>query len=629
MKCHLILLLLFSLLDKIYGLDSYISQPKIEFVDYDNNTSVTILSGLTEHGKIDNKTFTTSANHGNIEAVFVKDGSFSCAFNQTNLALCSFGLYLENIDEKYKKAESFRNIEPIVAKFQLDNKYIENEERDDYYFNVGVTGWSYLGGILYNFSIVDNWNIIDSRSIQKIGDYVVDGAEYTIYNNYKDHYYNYISYRKEPRNDGTIDVTAHFKEWEELGINIYSIKEVNVYMEIESFENADPVTGSSKFLLSDVYFDERDSKCSEKIQDYGFECCSNDCEVIYTDNYGPWGFENEEWCGCGKVSTTTTTATTTSTNSSSETNSVTVKNSKNGTLGDKYYQLFIENGGENFATFNDDGTFTCTFKNSYDGFCQYGYYFKDEITVNETVSVDYSYETPIYHNVGYTDTGIYGKAQLENKSNEYVEYYIIEDQEKFTSKESNRIGNYTVDGAVYSFYVEKNRYFFIDGSVFRKIYGVRNIPRNSGTIDVIAHVQQWKEFGYRVGKFVNMFLYTDNYYMGKRKTIYAVYNFTKFNINIGKKEEPSKDLCSPIIIKQGYKCCSPNCKTVYVDKDGNWGVENNQWCGCMNEVPKKKGDCSKKITDLGFDCCPKNCKVIYKDEDGDWGVHNGQWCGCN
>jgi len=27
-----------------------------------------------------------------------------------------------------------------------------------------------------------------------------------------------------------------------------------------------------------------------------------------------------------------------------------------------------------------------------------------------------------------------------------------------------------------------------------------------------------------------------------------------------------------------YKCCS-KCDVIYTDDDGDWGVENNKWCG--------------------------------------------------
>jgi len=44
------------------------------------------------------------------------------------------------------------------------------------------------------------------------------------------------------------------------------------------------------------------SQCSAAITKQGYKCCSNKCEIIYTDNDGTWGAENGEWCGCSKAS---------------------------------------------------------------------------------------------------------------------------------------------------------------------------------------------------------------------------------------------------------------------------------------------------------------------------------------
>ncbi|ORY28210.1 hypothetical protein LY90DRAFT_361241, partial [Neocallimastix californiae] len=81
---------------------------------------------------------------------------------------------------------------------------------------------------------------------------------------------------------------------------------------------------------------------------------------------------------------------------------------------------------------------------------------------------------------------------------------------------------------------------------------------------------------------------------------------------------------------QGYECCPSDCETIYTDDDGDWGVNNNQWCGCGNKKtePKPIGSCSVNILNQGYECCPSDCEVIYTDNDGDWGVNNNQWCGC-
>ncbi|OUM66237.1 Non-catalytic module family DOC2 [Piromyces sp. E2] len=93
------------------------------------------------------------------------------------------------------------------------------------------------------------------------------------------------------------------------------------------------------------------------------------------------------------------------------------------------------------------------------------------------------------------------------------------------------------------------------------------------------------------------------------------------------KEDVSKneDNCWSDIL--GYSCCQTTCNTVYTDKDGNWGVENNQWCGIIDsvcEVSNNNGECFAEISGK-YKCC-EGCKVWYSDEQGDWGVENNDWC---
>jgi len=88
----------------------------------------------------------------------------------------------------------------------------------------------------------------------------------------------------------------------------------------------------------------------------------------------------------------------------------------------------------------------------------------------------------------------------------------------------------------------------------------------------------------------------------------------------------AQNTCSSKITDLGYKCCSSDCVTSYIDEDGRWAFENGQWCGCGDDNNSK---CSTKIIELGYSCCPSNCKVIYTDDDGTWGVNNNEWCGCH
>jgi len=45
-------------------------------------------------------------------------------------------------------------------------------------------------------------------------------------------------------------------------------------------------------------------------------------------------------------------------------------------------------------------------------------------------------------------------------------------------------------------------------------------------------------------------------------------------------EEYKRTTCSINIIKQGYKCCID---INFTDEFGNWGIENDDWCGIPDE----------------------------------------------
>jgi len=84
----------------------------------------------------------------------------------------------------------------------------------------------------------------------------------------------------------------------------------------------------------------------------------------------------------------------------------------------------------------------------------------------------------------------------------------------------------------------------------------------------------------------------------------------------------------------GYSCCK-GCEVMYTDGDGKWGYENNDWCGIVDQNCKKAGTdnatpskCFTEEKGMDYPCC-KGCDIIYSDEDGDWGLENDNWCGIN
>jgi len=78
-----------------------------------------------------------------------------------------------------------------------------------------------------------------------------------------------------------------------------------------------------------------------------------------------------------------------------------------------------------------------------------------------------------------------------------------------------------------------------------------------------------------------------------------------------------KALADCFSTKLGYPCCTKTTEVVYHDDDGDWGVENNDWCGIETCWSLK----------LGYPCCVNTNVVYYTDDDGEWGIENNDWCG--
>eukprot|EP00833_Pecoramyces_ruminatium_P000903 jgi/Orpsp1_1/1174935/evm.model.c7180000052010.1 len=70
----------------------------------------------------------------------------------------------------------------------------------------------------------------------------------------------------------------------------------------------------------------------------------------------------------------------------------------------------------------------------------------------------------------------------------------------------------------------------------------------------------------------------------------------------------------------GYSCCTTTTQVVDTDDNGEWGVENGNWCG----IPKQQ-DCWAEP--LGYPCCKTTTEVVDTDSNGQWGLENGNWCG--
>ncbi|KAG4097649.1 hypothetical protein H8356DRAFT_940715 [Neocallimastix lanati (nom. inval.)] len=67
---------------------------------------------------------------------------------------------------------------------------------------------------------------------------------------------------------------------------------------------------------------------------------------------------------------------------------------------------------------------------------------------------------------------------------------------------------------------------------------------------------------------------------------------------------------------KGYHCCKL-CNISYSDDSGDWGVENNEWCGIPDSCKEKPVAETCTGSNDGYSCC-KTCNVAYTDDQGDW-----------
>ena len=184
---------------------------------------------------------------GNNSMTFYDNGTYKASWNGTNDFLARVGF-------KYDEKSTYSDVGPIDAYFNWSK-----QGNAGGYNYIGIYGWTV--DPLVEYYIVDDWfsepgaNLLGSKK----GEFTVDGATYEVYQNMR---YNapsikgdqtfpqFFSKRKGARSCGHIDITAHFKKWEELGMKMGKMYEAKVLVEAGG--------GSGSFDVS--YFKMTDKK---------------------------------------------------------------------------------------------------------------------------------------------------------------------------------------------------------------------------------------------------------------------------------------------------------------------------------------------------------------------------------
>ncbi len=128
--------------------------------------------------------------------------------------------YLARRGLKYNETKTHEEIGYFVATYDCD--YRPTTASGNSYLS--IYGWT--NNPLIEFYIVEDWrnwipSMADGATI--VGSFTVDGSEYEIVKNTRVNqpsikgtrtFEQYFSIRKDKRTSGTIDISAHFKEWE-------------------------------------------------------------------------------------------------------------------------------------------------------------------------------------------------------------------------------------------------------------------------------------------------------------------------------------------------------------------------------------------------------------------------------
>lgn len=165
-------------------------------------------------------------------------------------------------------------------------------------------------------------------------------------------------------------------------------------------------------------------------------------------------------------------------------------------IGDYYYEVWTDAGGDAPMTIEDDGSFSCDWNDVYNvSFIKYKMLDKKSTYREiENITVDYDCD---YQSEGTANLSIYGTGGSPATAR-VLEYYIVESWVgKNPAEYAEFLGTITVDGAEYKVYSSKT---FLPPSVFGIVpkyiyYSVRTSKRTSGTVSVMEHFKAWEGLG--------------------------------------------------------------------------------------------------------------------------------------
>jgi len=495
------------------------------------------------------------ADGGSNSATFYSDGSFSCSFQNSKDYLCRTGL-------SFDSTQTYQQIGHMFADYKLVKQNIQNVD----YSYVGIYGWT--RSPLVEWYIVDNWlsqyRPGDWVGNKKHGDFTIDGAQYTVFENDRfgpsidgdTQFKQFFSIRQQARDCGTIDINAHFEQWEKLGMKLGKMHEAKILGEAGS--NGGGTSGTADFPYAKVY--------------------------IGQGNGGGGGGG-----GGGSAPATAPEA------------------PASGPVASAGGQT----GGFDFSSMGGGQTGGFDFSSMGGG--QTGGFDFSSMGGGQTGGFDFG-------NMGGGNMGGFDFGNMGGGNMGGFDFGNMGGG-NMGGFDFGNMGGGNMGGFDFGNMGGGNMGGFDFSSMGGGDMGGFDFG-NMGGGDMGGF-----DFGNMGGGDMGGFDFGN---MGGGNSA-GGFDFGGGNpapTAGGSAGGNAGGSCSAKIINLGYPCCKAGCTVEYTDADGDWGIEDEDWCGCGDRITVGQGVCSSKITDQGYSCCKEGCIVYYTDADGDWGAENDEWCGC-
>ena len=430
---------------------------------------------------------------GSASMTYYSNGTFKANWNNSND-------YLTRVGFQYNG----NGISHTSKSFAVDYKYTKTGNAQ--YGYIGVYGWTKNPETEYY--IVDDWYSKPSEQYvgEKFGEIEVDGAKYSIHAFLRQQepsksgtstFVQFFSIRETPRQCGHINISAHFKKWDELftgqqkqlkgskGGGSASLKFGNVTEVMLMTEAGGGATGSVDYTYFNMVDDAKDDGGSSTPKSSSSQAKSSSSKGNGGSTSGTIDACKDQMGheGNGKV------------DNGRDNQSAT------GKVGNSpyHYEIWYQ-GGNNSMTSYDNGTFTAKWSGTNDFLARVGFKYNEDKTHDELGPIDAYFNWKKSGSAGgYNYIGIYGWTV-----DPLVEYYIVDDwfSEPGANLLGQKKGEFTVDGATYEIYQnQRNNAPSIKGnSTFPQYFSKRKGARSCGHIDITAHFKKWESLGMKMGK---------------------------------------------------------------------------------------------------------------------------------